>query len=117
MQVGLLWTAAPSLAFLTGLLFVFFCGFNILESCQPSMASRAAPAHARGTALGVFNTLQSLGFFIGGALGGWLLRTQGTHGVFAACSALMLLWLAAAWPMRAPARSGRGAGTASSAAR
>jgi MFS family permease len=116
-QVGLLWSTAPSLAFLTGLLFVFFCGFNILESCQPSMASRAAPAHARGTALGVFNTLQSLGFFIGGALGGWLLRTQGPQGVFAACSALMLLWLAAAWPMRAPARSGRGAGAASSAAR
>jgi MFS family permease len=70
------------------------------------MASRVAPLHARGTALGIFNTLQSLGFFVGGALGGWLVRTQGAQAVFATCAALMALWLAAAWPMRAPARRG-----------
>lgn len=92
----------PDLTALAWLLFAFFCGFNILESCQPSMASRLAPSHARGTALGVFNTLQSMGFFVGGALGGWLLRTQGLSGLFAACAALMLLWLLVAWPMRAP---------------
>jgi MFS family permease len=107
-QLGLLWTSsqAPSLTALAWLLFAFFCGFNILESCQPSMASRVAPLHARGTALGVFNTLQSLGFFAGGALGGWLVRTQGAQAVFATCAALMALWLAVAWPMRAPARRG-----------
>ena len=116
-QLGLLWTTSPSLAALSALLFVFFCGFNILESCQPSMASRAAPVHARGTALGVFNTLQSLGFFAGGALGGWLLRTQGAGGVFATCGALMALWLAAAWPMRAPSRAVQGAATPAGAAR
>jgi predicted MFS family arabinose efflux permease len=92
----------PDLTALAWLLFAFFCGFNILESCQPSMASRLAPSHARGTALGVFNTLQSMGFFVGGALGGWLLRAQGLSGLFAACAALMLLWLLVAWPMRAP---------------
>jgi predicted MFS family arabinose efflux permease len=54
------------------LLFVFFCGFNVLEASQPSMASRVAPAGMRGTALGVYNSLQSLGLFAGGALGGWL---------------------------------------------
>jgi predicted MFS family arabinose efflux permease len=43
-----------------------------------------------------------MGFFVGGALGGWLLRTQGLPGLFAACAALMLLWLLVAWPMRAP---------------
>ncbi|MFM7342597.1 MAG: MFS transporter, partial [Betaproteobacteria bacterium] len=104
-QLALVWTAAqaPDLLLLAALLFVFFCGFNILESCQPSMASRLAPSHLRGTALGVFNTLQSLGFFLGGALGGWLLRTQGVSGLFLACAALMLLWLVVAWPMRAPA--------------
>ncbi len=84
------------------LLFVFFCGFNVLEATQPSMASRAAPAHARGAALGVYNTLQSLGFFVGGAAGGWLVSHIGAQGVFAACGALMLVWLAVAWPMRAP---------------
>jgi predicted MFS family arabinose efflux permease len=102
-QLGLLATAgAPSLAALAVLLFLFFCGFNVLEASQPSMASRVAPPHARGAALGVYNTLQSLGFFAGGAVGGWLVKGVGAQGLFAACAALMALWLAVAWPMRAP---------------
>ena len=106
-QIGLWWaaSAAPSLAGLGLLLFVFFCGFNILEASQPSLASRMAPAHARGAALGVYNTLQSLGFFAGGAVGGWLTKTQGTSGLFMICAGLMLVWLALAWPMKTPARS------------
>jgi MFS family permease len=108
-QLGLLWALpeagqAPSLVALTWLLFVFFYGFNVLEATQPSLTSRVAPVHARGAALGVFNTLQSLGFFAGGALGGWLMRAQGAHAVFLACGGLMLLWLVLAWPMRAPGR-------------
>jgi MFS family permease len=66
------------------------------------MASRIAPPHARGAALGVYNTLQSLGFFAGGAVGGWLAKNVGSQGLFAACAGLMLLWLVVAWPMRAP---------------
>nr|MDP2191703.1 MFS transporter [Rhodoferax sp.] len=97
---------APSLAGLAVLLFLFFCGFNILEASQPSLASRVAPAHSRGAALGVYNTLQSLGFFAGGALGGWLAKTAGAQALFAACGGLMLLWLAVAWPMKAPGRHG-----------
>ncbi|MBA3595050.1 MAG: MFS transporter [Polaromonas sp.] len=95
---------APSLAALGALLFLFFCGFNILEASQPSLASRVAPAHSRGAALGVYNTLQSLGFFAGGALGGWLAKTASAQALFAACGGLMLLWLAVAWPMKAPGR-------------
>ena len=95
---------APSLAGLGVLLFLFFCGFNILEASQPSLASRVAPAHSRGAALGVYNTLQSLGFFAGGALGGWLAKTAGPQALFAACGGLMLLWLLIAWPMKAPGR-------------
>lgn len=95
----------PSLAGLGALLFLFFCGFNILEACQPSLASRVAPPHSRGAALGVYNTLQSLGFFAGGALGGWLAKAAGAQALFAVCGGLMLLWLAVAWPMAAPPRS------------
>lgn len=94
----------PSLAGLGLLLFLFFCGFNILEASQPSLASRVAPAHSRGAALGVYNTLQSLGFFAGGALGGWLAKAAGPQALFAACGGLMLLWLLVAWPMKAPGR-------------
>ena len=101
-QLGLLLAARePGVAVLAALLFVFFCGFNVLEASQPSMASRLAP-RACGGALGVYNTLQSLGFFAGGAVGGWLAKNAGVQGLFAACAALMFLWLVVAWPMRAP---------------
>ena len=116
-QIGLLWTvwssgagvntSTPSLGWLAALLVLFFCGFNVLEASQPSLASRVAPAHARGAALGVYNTLQSLGFFMGGAVGGWLTKTHGEQGLFLACAALMLLWLGVAWPMKAPGRPNR----------
>lgn len=52
--------AAPSLWVLGLLLLVFFSGFNMLEASQPSLVSRQAPPQARGMALGVYNTLQSL---------------------------------------------------------
>ncbi|MEO5672223.1 MAG: MFS transporter [Ramlibacter sp.] len=104
-QLGLFAIAAqPSVTALALFLFIFFCGFNVLEASQPSMASRIAPPHARGAALGVYNTLQSLGFFAGGAVGGWLVKHVGVQGLFAACAGLMLVWLVVAWPMRAPDR-------------
>ncbi|MDD3784672.1 MAG: MFS transporter, partial [Hydrogenophaga sp.] len=79
---------------------------NTLEATQPSLVSRLAPAYARGASLGIYNTLQSVGFFVGGAAGGWLVRAHGASGLFMACAALTLLWLLVAWPMQAPARTG-----------
>jgi MFS family permease len=103
-QIGLLLLAGahPGVVLLAVLLFAFFCGFNVLEASQPSMVSRIAPPHARGSAMGVYNTLQSLGLFAGGAVGGWLTKSVGMQGLFATCAALMLVWLVVAWPMRAP---------------
>ena len=85
-----------ALALLTG----FFVAFNALESSQPSLTSKMAPAHLRGLALGVFNTLQSLGFFIGGALGGALLQAAGPGAVFLVCAAWLVLWLFVTWNLR-----------------
>ena len=103
-QLGLLWLSQgqPSVAELLGVLVLFFWGFNVLEASQPSMASRLAPAALRGTALGVYNTLQSLGLFAGGAVGGWLVKTVGPQGLFALCAGAVAVWLVVAWPMRAP---------------
>ena len=103
-QFGLLLaaTGTPGIGVLGVLLFVFFCGFNVLEASQPSLASRVAPAHARGAAMGVYNTLQSLGFFVGGVSGGWLIKHTGPQGLFTACAAGMVVWLLVAWPMQAP---------------
>ena len=105
-QMALLWVSSgsPSLMCLAWLLFAFFCGFNVLEATQPSLVSRLAPASSRGAAMGVYNTLQSLGFFAGGVMGGQLVKSYGTQGLFLTCAALMILWLVVAWPMVAPTR-------------
>ncbi len=97
---GWLATSSPPLWMLAILLFLFFCGFNVLEASQPSLASRLAPTGSRGAALGVYNTLQSLGIFAGGAMGGLLLKSVGASGVFLTTAALMLVWLGVAWGAR-----------------
>lgn len=79
------------------LLLLFFCSFNVLESGQPSLVSRMAPASSRGAALGLYNTSQSLGLFTGGALGGLMLKWSGEQGLFMATTALSLVWLLLAW--------------------
>jgi MFS family permease len=109
---GVLALSSPPLWLLGVLLFLFFCGFNVLEASQPSLASRLAPTGARGSALGVYNTLQSLGIFAGGAMGGWLLKTMSASGVFITSAGLMLLWLLVAWGTRFVHTSQQGVSTA-----
>ena len=75
-------------------LMLFFVGFNILEAMQPSLISRIAPAAAKGAALGIYNTTQSLGLFLGGILGGLLGKNFGTPAVHLFCAVLALVWLA-----------------------
>ena len=107
-QIGLGFVAqvaAPSLALLGGLMFVFFVGFNALEASQPSLVSRMAPAHLRGAALGAYNTLQSLGLFAGGFLGGALFQWGGMTSLFVVTTLLMLLWLVVTWPLRPVGRA------------
>ncbi|MFV0681413.1 MFS transporter [Ottowia sp.] len=107
-QIGLMallgaTAGGPGVWALGVVLFFFFVAFNVLEASQPSLVSRMAPAHARGAALGVYNTLQSLGLFVGGALGGWLLKGWGPQAVFGAAAALAALWLALGWAQEVPA--------------
>ena len=81
---------------------LFFVAFNVLEATQPSWISRIAPPAAKGTALGVYNTLQSIGLFVGGLLGGWLGQRFGVAGVSLVCGLLALVWLALAVTMNPP---------------
>jgi MFS family permease len=85
-------------------LFVFFAGFNVMEAIQPSMISRVAPTEAKGAALGIYNTTQSIGLFLGGALGGWLFKHFGANAVHGASAALGGLWLLLAATMAQPLR-------------
>lgn len=84
-------------------LFAFFVGFNILEATQPSLISRIAPPEAKGAALGIYNTTQSLGLFLGGAAGGLLAKYAGGGAVFAACGVFGVLWLLVSLSLVIPA--------------
>ena len=68
MQIGL-WLFGDGLIPLALLLTLFFVAFNVLEATQPSWISRIAQPGSKGTALGVYNTLQSIGLFLGGVVG------------------------------------------------
>jgi MFS family permease len=91
---------------LAGLLLGFFAAFNVLEALLPSLVSRVAPVQARGAAIGVYNTAQTLGLFFGGLGGGWIGGRFGAGGVFGACAVLVLAWFALAAGMRTPGRAG-----------
>ena len=109
-QIGLGMLAAsgtiPTIWCMALLMFLFFCGFNALEATQPSLVSRMAPAPLRGAALGAYNTLQSLGLFAGGAVGGTVAKFAGVPGLFAMTAVLVALWLLVTWPLRPVGRHG-----------
>ena len=85
-------------------LVVYFIGFNTLEASLPAIVSRVAPMAARGTALGVYSTLQYLGAFAGGIAGGWLLGAGGEHVALAASTGLCFAWVLIAIGLREPPR-------------
>jgi predicted MFS family arabinose efflux permease len=80
----------------------YFIAFNILEATLPSIISKIAPAASKGTAIGVYNTTQSLGVFVGGTAGGFLAHHYNHSAVFIFCSALMAVWLIFALSMTKP---------------
>lgn len=98
-QLGLMiWLYQSTL--LVALLLAFFIAFNVLEATLPSMVSRVAPPAAKGMALGIYNTTQAFGLFVGGAVGGWLSKTYDYHAVFAMGVALVVAWFIIAKPMK-----------------
>lgn len=82
-----------SLVWLLVSLILFFSAFNALESLLPSLVSQLAPANSTGTAIGIYNTFQFSGIFLGGLAGGWVFGRQGVSGVFVFCSVAVFSWL------------------------
>ncbi len=93
---------AGSLYGLAFWLMLFFVAFNILEATQPSLISRIAPAHAKGAALGIYNTTQALGLFLGGVIGGVLAKYAGAGAVWLAGAVLAAIWLLLGLTMAMP---------------
>ncbi|MFM1910719.1 MAG: Inner rane transport protein YajR [Pseudomonadota bacterium] len=96
---------AFSIDYFWGIVFslgAYFVAFNVLEASLPSIITKIAPAASKGTAIGVYNTTQSLGVFVGGTVGGYLSHYYGYASVFVFCSVLMALWLLFGLSMKAP---------------
>lgn len=83
-------------------LFLFFLAFNLLEATLPSLVSKIAPAGSKGTAIGVYNSFQFFGLFLGGALGGFLAQHVSPAAVFVFAAGLCVAWLLLALSMQRP---------------
>ncbi|MDB5815512.1 MAG: hypothetical protein JWN23_2629 [Rhodocyclales bacterium] len=102
-QLGL-WLGAASLSSVVLMLLLFFAAFNILEASLPSLVSRIAPAKAKGTALGIFNTTQALGVAVGSAAGGWIAVHLGTQWISCMTLLMALAWGFLALGMQVPTK-------------
>lgn len=71
---------------------LFFIGFNMQEPLLQSSASKFAKVHLKGTALGVFNTFQSFGAFVGGVAGGYVLHHFDLSVLGTALAVIALVW-------------------------
>jgi MFS family permease len=108
-SVALVLAAHLALPWVTGtvaglalFLLLFFTPFNILEALLPSLTSRLAPAGSRGSAVGVYSSVQFLGTFVGAAGGGYLYGRWGLSGIVIGNAVLIVIWLVVAAGMRVP---------------
>ncbi|HQS57332.1 MAG: hypothetical protein B7Y56_14720 [Gallionellales bacterium 35-53-114] len=84
-------------------LLLFFVAFNLLEAMLPSLISKTAPLAAKGTAMGVYSSVQFLGAFVGATAGGFLLEHFGGNSVLIFAIVLLISWLLVAGGMQPPA--------------
>ena len=90
---GMLLFFQDSLWGVAAALLIFFTAFNVLEATLPSMISKIAPLAAKGTAMGVYSSVQFLGAFFGAAVGGALMQYVGHNAVFIFAIVLLFIWL------------------------
>lgn len=88
-------------------LLAFFVPFNVLEAILPTLTTRLAPLQARGTAIGLYSTIQFFGTFLGAVVGGFLYQHWGATAVTVFNSVLLAIWLILAFGMRAPAATAK----------
>lgn len=100
-QLALPWLH-ENLWYLSLFLLMFFAPFNVLEAMLPTLTTRLAPAQAKGTAIGLYSTIQFFGTFLGAAAGGVLYQQWGAAGVIAFDAVLLAIWLILAIGMRVP---------------
>jgi len=85
----------------------FYIGFTGLEPILPSLVSRSGPETAQGSALGVYNSMQFLGSFVGGSIAGLFSHVSADTGMMVTLMVASVvgcvLMLAVRAPKKAPA--------------
>lgn len=71
---------------------LYFVAFNFLEASLPSLISKSAKAHTKGTAMGVYSSCQFLGIFVGGLISGFLFEYYGVISIFLVNAIVALAW-------------------------
>ncbi len=68
------YTVFPSFYGIVAMLTLYFIGFHLLEPIMPSLLTKLSHQDTRGIAVGIYNTSQFTGAFLGGMLGGLFLK-------------------------------------------
>lgn len=71
---------------------LYFWGFNLMEASLPSWLSKVAPAGAKGSAMGIYSSMQFMGAFIGGGVGGRMYEQYGSDALLWLFALLLLVW-------------------------
>ncbi len=83
-------------------MFLYFVSFNILEATLPSLVSKTAESHSKGTAMGIYSSCQFLGIFAGGLSSGLIYSFTDKLGVFILNLFLSLLWFLSSLKLKTP---------------
>lgn len=83
---------------------LFFFAFSLLEATFPSLLAKAAPIRGRGTATGLYATVQFFGAFLGGLIGGPVYQILGQVGLFVALAIACCVWFAIRYRTPEPPR-------------
>lgn len=84
------------------LLLIYFLGFNLMEATLPSWLSKIAPAGSKGSAMGIYSSMQFFGAFVGGVLGGWVQANYGANALFLVMAVAVALWALVMASIEAP---------------
>lgn len=80
-------------------LLIYFTAFCVLEASLPTLVGKHVLEHKRGSAMGMYATLQFMGVFFGGMIGGWLHGEFGVLAVVGFSVGLALIWLLYSSPL------------------
>lgn len=84
------------------LLYLFFTGFTLLEALLPSLISKLSPSNRKGSAMGIYSSLQFLGIFLGGWFAGLIRNYSNNEMVLLACLVICSIWFFSIVRMKKP---------------